>query len=87
MYTLNFPIHYPRCNSQGLGSELKTQWERKEKGDSIKTSHRCKQMASCPGYIIILRHRHTQTHGHSVTDFSRGKDISLSRIAVRHFRF
>lgn len=44
-------------------------------------------MASCPGYIIIIRHRHTQTHGHSVTDFSRGKDISLSRIAVRHFRF
>lgn len=35
-------------------------------------------MASCPGYIISVRHRHTQTHGHSVTDFSRGKDISLS---------
>lgn len=38
MYTLNFPIHYPRCNSQGLGSELKTLRvrEREEKGDSIK---------------------------------------------------
>lgn len=36
MYTLNFPIHYPRCNSQGLGSELKTEREREEKGDSIK---------------------------------------------------
>lgn len=67
MYTLNFPIHYPRCNSQGLGSELKTLRERereKKKGTPLK---RVTGVNKWPAALDILSLYVTDTLKHTDT--------------------
>lgn len=64
MYTLNFAIHYPRCNSQGLGSELKHSEREKKKGTPLK---RVTGVNKWPAALDILSVYVTDTLKHTDT--------------------